>query len=256
MITAKALWNVSGSCSNKTGNGIRRPKNGLRSVFALGAERVETQGRKQRDRPGTRKRVQAGNQKARDLTVEEVKGTIRGITAKRGTEMAATGWQRAWVRGLTTALTACMMAVIFFFSGQNADRSDQTSGFISKAIIPIFYRDYESQTPEKKQEIYDEVQFIIRKCAHFSEYTLLGLLLRLCLESWFGHRMKNRHALMLPAFLAGTAYAGTDEGHQRLIEGRSGQWTDVLLDGCGVLFGAFLGTRLIITIDRKQKGAG
>ena len=165
------------------------------------------------------------------------------------------GWQRTWVRILTTALTICVMAMIFAFSTQNADRSDRTSGFISNAIISVLYRDYAAQTPEKQQEIYDSVQFVIRKCAHFSEYALLGLLLRLCLESWIGHRMKKRYALMLPAFLCGTLYAGSDEWHQKLIDGRSGQLIDVLLDSCGVLFGAFLGNRLILAINRKQKGA-
>ena len=169
--------------------------------------------------------------------------------------MVRTGWQRTWVRILTTALTICVMVMIFEFSTQDADRSDHTSGFISNAIISVLYRDYAMQTPEKRQEIYDSVQFVVRKCAHFSEYTLLGFLLRLCLESWFGHRMKKRHALMLPAFLCGTLYAGSDEWHQKLIDGRSGQWTDVLLDSCGVLFGAFLGNRLILWINRKQEGA-
>ena len=169
--------------------------------------------------------------------------------------MVRTGWQRTWIRILTTALTICVMSMIFAFSTQNADRSDRTSGFISNAIISVLYRDYAAQTPEKRQEIYDSVQFVVRKCAHFSEYTLLGLLLRLCLESWIGHRMKKRYALMLLAFLCGALYAGSDEWHQKLIDGRSGQWIDVLLDSCGVLFGAFLGDRLILAINRKQKGA-
>ena len=169
--------------------------------------------------------------------------------------MVRTGWQRTWVRILTTTLTICVMAMIFAFSTQNADRSDHTSGFISNAIISVLYRDYATQTPEKQQEIYDSVQFVVRKCAHFSEYTLLGFMLRLCLESWFGHRIKKRYALMLPAFLCGVLYAGSDEWHQKLIDGRSGQWTDVLLDSCGVLFGAFLGNRLILRVNRKQKGA-
>ena len=165
--------------------------------------------------------------------------------------MVRTGWQRIWVRILTTVLTVCVMVMIYDFSTQNADRSDHTSGFISNAIIPILYPNYASETPEHRQEIYDSVQFVVRKCAHFGEYTLLGFLLRLCLESWIGHRIKKRYPLLLTAFFGGTAYAGTDEWHQKLIDGRSGQWTDVLLDSCGVLFGAFLGDRLIILLERK-----
>ena len=169
--------------------------------------------------------------------------------------MTGTGWQKTWIRVLTTAATLCVMVMIFAFSMQDADRSDHTSGFISKAIISVFYPDYDTQTPEKQREIYDSVQFAVRKCAHFSEYTLLGFMLRLCLESWVGHRMKKRYALMMPAFIGGALYAVTDECHQLMIDGRSGQWTDVLLDSCGVLFGTFIGNRMIILIDRKRKEA-
>jgi VanZ family protein len=169
--------------------------------------------------------------------------------------MIRTGWQQVWVRILTTVLTICVMIMIYDFSRQNAERSDHTSGFISNAIISVLYPDYAAETPARRQDIYDNVQHVVRKCAHFSEYTLLGLMLRLCLESWFGHRMKKRYGLMLPAVIGGVLYAGTDEWHQRNIDGRSGQWTDILLDGFGVMFGVFLGTGLIIIIERKKKGA-
>ena len=169
--------------------------------------------------------------------------------------MVRTGWQQTWVRIITTILTLCVMTVIFAFSTQNAERSDNTSGIISKAIISVLYFDYGSQTPKKQQEIYDRVQYIVRKCAHFTEYTLLGFMLRLCLESWLGHRMRKRHILLLLAFICGALYAGTDEWHQRLIDGRSGQLTDVLLDSCGVLFGTLLGSRMIVMTERK-KGTG
>lgn len=168
--------------------------------------------------------------------------------------MARTGWQQPWIRALTTVLTICVMAMIYQFSTQDAERSDHTSGFISNAVISVVYRDYPTETPVRKQEIYDSVQFVVRKCAHFSEYALLGFLLRLCVESWFGHRMKKRYTLLIPAFLLGALYAGTDEWHQQMIDGRSGQRTDVLLDSCGVLFGAFLANRLIIVTERRRKG--
>ena len=169
--------------------------------------------------------------------------------------MTATGWQRSWVRILTTLLTAAVMVMIFAFSTEDAEHSDRTSGLISRRVLSIFHPDYEQLEESRQKLLYDDVQHAVRKCAHFTEYTMLGLMLRLCMESWFGHRMKKRYALMLPAFLCGTLYAGSDEWHQKLIDGRSGQWTDVLLDSCGVLFGAFLGNRLILWINRKQKGA-
>ena len=143
--------------------------------------------------------------------------------------------------------------MIFAFSTQNADRSDHTSSFISKAIISVLYRDYATQTPEKQQEIYDNVQFVVRKCAHFSEYTLLGFMLRLCLESWFGHRTKKHRILTLIGLGAGASYACTDELHQLSIDGRSGQWKDVLVDSSGLLAGVTLGTLLIKSLKHRNK---
>ena len=166
--------------------------------------------------------------------------------------MKKTGWQQAWVRTLTTLLTALVMIMIFGFSRQDAAASNDTSGFISGAVISVLYRDYDTQDPEARKVIYDRVQVVVRKCAHFSEYTLLGFLIRLCLESWFGHRIRKRHTLPLTAFAGGAAYAATDEWHQKLVNGRSGEWADILLDSCGVLFGVFIANRLI-TVSGKRK---
>ena len=167
--------------------------------------------------------------------------------------MTRTGWQNAWVRAVTTLLVAAMMVMIFCFSMENAEESDQRSGMISMLIIRIFYPEYEKTDEVQQKAVYDQVQHIVRKCAHFTEYMLLGFLIRLCLESWFGHRMKRYRILALIGFGMGTAYACTDEAHQLAIDGRSGQWTDVLIDGSGVLAGVTLGTLLIKSLARKTE---
>ena len=166
--------------------------------------------------------------------------------------MGATGWQKPWVRLVTTILTIGMMVMIFLFSTQTAERSDRTSGFFSNAIISILYPNYADEETDRQQEIYDGVQFIVRKCAHFLEYTLLGFLIRLCYESWIGHRV-GKKKIMAAATCTGAAYAGSDELHQKLIDGRSGQISDVLLDSCGVFLGAALAWRIIRGSRRKRK---
>lgn len=168
--------------------------------------------------------------------------------------MARGGWQAAWVRALTTVLTAVIMLMIFLFSTQDADRSDRTSGIFSRRVISLLYSDYDSRPEAEQQEIYDSVQHVTRKCAHFCEYALLGFMIRLCLESWFGNAVKRKRTLLLAGFAAGAFYAATDEIHQLLIDGRSGQWTDVLLDSCGVMTGVLLGVLLIrLTGQRKEE---
>jgi VanZ family protein len=103
------------------------------------------------------------------------------------------------------------------------------------------------------RQLFEEVQFSVRKAAHFTEYMILGLLIRLCLESWFG----KRKSLPVSSWAAGALYACTDELHQLLTDGRSGQWQDVLIDSSGVLAGVLISTlalKLVRRNARTEKG--
>ena len=165
--------------------------------------------------------------------------------------MSKTGWQNPWVRAITTILAFVIMIMIFCFSMETADQSDRTIGRFSRRVVKIAYPQYDELDPTEQKIIYDSVQHAVRKCAHFTEYMMLGFVIRLCLESWFGYRLKKYRVLALIGFGAGTAYACTDELHQLTIEGRSGQWTDVMVDGSGVLIGVVLGTILIKALNGK-----
>jgi len=157
-------------------------------------------------------------------------------------------WQRTWIRFVSTVLVFSMMALIFIFSTQNAEASDETSGGISRMVIGILYPGYDAEAPERKTEIYDTVQHYVRKTAHFTEYLILGLLTRICLLSWFG----KRRWLTGASWGTATLYAVTDEMHQLLIDGRSGQWTDVLLDSAGVLAGVMIAGEIIRKTEQKK----
>lgn len=74
---------------------------------------------------------------------------------------------------------------------------------------------------------------IVRKMAHFCEYTLEGFLLMLCMRVY--SRRPLRH-ITVP-MLAGVLTALTDETIQLFSQGRSSQVTDVWLDSAGVLAG-------------------
>ena len=165
--------------------------------------------------------------------------------------MRQTGWQKRWVRLLTTLLTAAVMVMIFAFSTEDAEHSDRTSGMISRKVLSIIHPDYEQMEETQQKRLYDNIQHVVRKCAHFMEYMLLGLLLRLCLQSWYGHKVKGLRILSLAGLCTGTVYACTDEFHQLLIEGRSGQWSDIVVDGSGVLLGILIGIALIGITHRK-----
>jgi VanZ family protein len=84
--------------------------------------------------------------------------------------------------------------------------------------------------------------FVLRKGAHMAEFAILGALL---------FRALGRE---LPAFLAGAAYAVTDEVHQHFVEGRHASALDVALDSVGVAVGILVYRRLLQT--RPVPGTG
>ena len=160
------------------------------------------------------------------------------------------GWQQTWVRVLLAILVLNMMALIFNFSAEDASQSNRTSASITEKVAPLVIQGYREMPPRKRVRIFNTVQTIVRKCAHFIEYFLLGLVLRCCMESWIGGRKR----LPLIAWLFGAAYAASDEAHQLWVDGRGGQLTDVLLDSCGVLTGVLF-AMLLIRITKNRMGS-
>ena len=77
---------------------------------------------------------------------------------------------------------------------------------------------------------------IVRKLAHFCEYTLEGFLLMLCMRVYT--RRYVRH-ISVP-MLGGVLTAMADETIQIYSPGRSSQVTDVWLDSAGVLAGILI----------------
>lgn len=89
----------------------------------------------------------------------------------------------------------------------------------------------------------DTMGFIVRKTAHFTEYTILGILLGLsCPERGISWREE----------LYGAAVPSVDETIQLFVPGRSGQITDVMLDCAGVAFGMTL-VSLVKLVRNKRK---
>lgn len=95
----------------------------------------------------------------------------------------------------------------------------------------------------------DTCTFIIRKCAHFSEYAVLGALVLNLVRSLVrqGSGSDRLHKALLPAF---GLVAVADETLQLFVPGRSGSPRDVAIDLCGYAFGAFLAT---VVVKHRRK---
>ena len=90
---------------------------------------------------------------------------------------------------------------------------------------------------------------ILRKIAHFAEFTTLGMLL-----SWHVAMVKDKkwHKIVLP-ILAGFLVAAVDETIQYFVPGRGPGVLDVAIDTAGVVLGVGVFTCLAwLFINKKQ----
>lgn len=150
------------------------------------------------------------------------------------------------LRTVSVILLVSWMAVIFLLSNQTAAVSSDTSGGVIEFIIRIFNKNFDSLSDAEKLELIAPFQFIVRKGAHFTAYSLLGLLSFFTYITYTKIPLKIRLTLSCATCLL---YSVSDEIHQTFIPGRSGELRDVCIDFCGSL----LSITILALITRKAK---
>ena len=144
---------------------------------------------------------------------------------------------------LISLLLIFQMLFIFAMSSFGSDSSNAQSS----QVIQILHQVFPSLSSHTSGLDASALAFIVRKTAHFTEYAILGILF------YFFYRQilpqKNGLRLFVLAILSSFLYACTDEIHQLFVPGRSGQFTDVLVD----TLGAFCGCLLLLAIRRLRK---
>ena len=140
-------------------------------------------------------------------------------------------------------ITLLMMIFIFFQSSLPADTSQEESDIIVRFLSRFTDRDAEM------------LSFIVRKLAHFTEYTLLGLFISLTAKEHYNKKRYHEEHFLIRIFIipliCGVLYAASDEIHQRFVPGRSCELRDVLIDTCGVLLGVIINI-LCIRFNKKK----
>lgn len=142
-----------------------------------------------------------------------------------------------------------VMCMIFCFSQMDADASSHLSGGIVERVL-TFFGTHGAAWLLDSQKAFDTAEFLIRKCAHASEYALLGVTFVIPLKFHVGLAGKK---LACVSVLAAVLYACTDEFHQLFISGRSGQLLDVGIDSLGACIGVML-CMLVLQIVHRHKG--
>lgn len=147
-----------------------------------------------------------------------------------------------------TIIVAAIMAFIFFQSALPADLSSQESGRVVDLIIRLF----QGILPIDRQTMV----FIVRKGAHFAEYTILGGFLVPAVTEWMAVDKTpvpdSVRSIRIISWLVGTLYAVTDEIHQYFVPGRSCELRDIGIDSCGVLAGVLVVSLLMRSKERRS----
>lgn len=136
---------------------------------------------------------------------------------------------------LLPLLTAAMITFIWLHSFMSADLSAEESGFITRIISNIF------------NLTGDNTENILRKCAHYSEFLVLGVLIAAD-SVLFASR-----PIMPISLLSGLLTAHIDETIQLFTPGRSGEIIDVWIDFSGCITGLILAA-VVYGILKQNRG--
>lgn len=144
-----------------------------------------------------------------------------------------------FIRIILFILIVAWFLLVFYLSGQTGGES---SG-LSRKIAEFFTKD---------ENILQYLEMYIRKLAHFSEYTVGGILFLLLFNTyeWTDKRK------MITSIAIGMWYAATDEIHQLMVDGRNGNIVDVYIDTLGVATGVcitLLIIKIVLIIKEKMK---
>jgi VanZ family protein len=121
-----------------------------------------------------------------------------------------------------------------------------TAEHTSRIIIPILHW----LLPHARNSTLYRIHHIIRKCAHFTEYFILSLLI---LRGIRAGRPGSRFAWALAAIAIVACYASLDELHQYFVPGRTAAVGDVLIDTSGGIAAQAVAALLMLWGHVRQK---
>ena len=152
-------------------------------------------------------------------------------------------------------LVAIWMLVIFFLSNMNTFESNNSSKNVINKVIETTVEATNKigitdkhPSEKKKDEITNILNLPFRKFAHAGMYLILVILL---INALIASKVKFPLVILL-ALIISFLYACSDEYHQTFIFGRTGKFTDVLIDTGGIILGIIIYT-LAYFIYRKKK---
>lgn len=148
------------------------------------------------------------------------------------------------IRIILLILLITTFNIIFGFSGQNGEESSGVSRKVTQFIVENILH----SPQESKIQMIEQMEGIVRKLAHFSIYTVVGILLMGLLSTYNIEEMKRIYI----SIVIGTVYATSDEIHQFFIPERAAKFTDVMIDTMGVALGITLVLLFVKILDKNK----
>ena len=224
---------------------------------------------------------------------KEADTSIRGLPfyIKRETFIRADARQRMACI-LSVILVISMLCIIFQFSAADATQSSNLSeGFCIRIVREASSLFPEQFPKEKLIKVAAAIEYPIRKCAHFTEYAILGITVNLYLWMCYylelfsdnrekatkeqqtkGRRLEvynkalaqeakgsesgariSMWDFLIRAELFCALYACSDELHQYFVPGRSCRFFDVCVDSAGAFCGTLLFWGFFHLRERKRR---
>lgn len=149
-------------------------------------------------------------------------------------------------------MTFLWLCVIFYFSSQPSEASDEQTSFVIKILNDVFGADVAQGDTVEKFGILQSIDFFVRKTAHITEYAVLGVLSFLSFRELSCRFERKRLFQMSSCLLFCLLYAASDEFHQLFVPGRSAMVRDVLIDFCGSVIGV-AACMIIVFLYSKTK---
>lgn len=142
---------------------------------------------------------------------------------------------------LSVMVSIAVAVLIIYFSSQPSVKSHELSNGLAAYILAQLREIFPNVT-------LNELDFFLRKMAHFSLYFILG-----CSLTGAFSRQRKLPPVLLAVF-AGACFAASDELHQMFSAGRSASAKDVMLDTCGVAVGSLLSYGAMKLLHKQKTG--
>ena len=181
----------------------------------------------------------------------------RGVFLSYNRSMKMIVKQNAIVLTLRIILPiACLLWMAFILN--NSMQTGVQSSAQSSTVVETVQRVAKAIAPESiianaTGESYDKLHLLVRSCAHFAEFAVLGVLFGWC---YFAYTLQWK-LFFVPTLLA-ILVAVVDEWIQSFVEGRGWEMIDLLLDGfggvAGILFAALSVVIGLLIYEKRTQG--